>query len=235
MDREASPQVRKRQHTRSVLVRAARNLVFDRGHEKISISDITREAGVGTGTFYNYFQTKQGVFKAVLDDYRSSFEKELDGLRKNLKDPAMIVATTLKFYFRQAQDNEMWSSFVTYSGLPGEHNLHQEENQCFADIQRGVQAGRFKVTDVSFAQNLVIGMVIHTNREINNGNLGRSAMDHTTQFILRMLGLPDLVARALTQGALPAVRAPRHTVDPGRTEGQKRFQLANRQIMTNSG
>jgi AcrR family transcriptional regulator len=231
---EASSQYRGRAQTRLSLVHAARDLVLDRGaypgrHENISISDITRHAGVATGTFYNYFQTKQDVFEAVLEDYRESFKVELQSLREELKDPATIVATTLKFYFRQSRDNEMWNSFVTYSGLPGEHILHQEESQCLSDIERGIQAGRFKVTDVSFAQNLIIGMVKHVNREMSEGNLGRTAMNDTTQYILRMLGLPDLVARALAQGARPPARASHRTgemstnVDPSRN------------ILTNSG
>jgi AcrR family transcriptional regulator len=226
---EANPQYRKRQQTRLSLVHAARDLVYDRGHEKISISDITSRAGVGTGTFYNYFPTKQEVFKAVLEDYRESFKLELNSLREDLKDPASIIATTLKFYFRQSQDNERWNSFVTYSGLPGEHIFHQEESQCSSDIQRGVQAGRFKVADVSFAQNLVTGMVKHVNREMSHGNLGPAAMDHTIQYILRMLGLPDLVARALAQGSRPPVRA------PGRTSQNKPANKTNSEVLVESG
>mgnify|MGYP001326021867 CR=1 FL=1 len=50
-------------------------------------------------------------------------------------------------------------------------------------------------------------MVKHTNLEISKGTLGRSAMDDTVRHILRMLGLPDLVAKALVQTPLPPVKA----------------------------
>jgi len=192
-----------RTRTRNLLVFAARELVHERGHENISIQDVTQRARVGTGTFYNYFQTKRQVFEAVLGDFRRCFAQEVNAIRANLKDPATIVAVTLKYYFCQAQDNEKWKTFITYSGLPGEHVLHQDEEQCLSDIQRGVRAGRFKVDDVYFTQSLVTGMVRHTNLEISKGNLGRSAMDDTAQYVLRMLGLPYLVARALAQSPLP--------------------------------
>ena len=113
----------KRLRTRNALVHAARALVYELGHEKISIQDITVRANVGTGTFYNYFQTKQEVFTAVLDDFREAFALEIAEVRSNLKDPATIIAVTLKYYFRQAQDNEQWNTFVTFSGLPGKHVL----------------------------------------------------------------------------------------------------------------
>ncbi len=209
---EASGFHDKRLRTRKALVLAARDLVYARGHEKISIQDITERAEVGTGTFYNYFRTKQQVFEAVLDDFRESFARDLEEVRKKLKDPAMTVAVTLKYYFHQAQDNDSWNTFVTYSGLSGEHVLHQEEQQCLSDIQRGVRAGRFKVDDAFFTQSLVTGMVRHTNLGISKGVLGRSAMENTTRYILRMLGLPDLVAKALVQSPLPPVQAQKENV-----------------------
>lgn len=197
----------KRLGTRKALVLAARDLVCARGHEKISVQDITDRASVGTGTFYNYFQSKRQVFDAVLDDFRESIAKDLEEVRTNMKDPAMIIAVTLKYYFHQAQDNVLWNTFVSYSGLSGEQVLHQDEQQCLDDIQRGVRAGRFKVEDAFFTQSLVTGMVRHTNLEISKGVLARSAMENTTRYILRMLGLPDLVAKALVQSPLPPVRA----------------------------
>ena len=197
----------KRLRTRNALVHAARDLVFEQGHGKISIRDITIRANVGTGTFYNYFQTKQEVFAAVLDQFRETITQEIEEVRRNLKDPAMTIAVTLKYYFRQAQDNEQWNNFVAFSGLPGKHVLHQDEQQCLTDIKHGAIAGRFKVDDIFFTQSLIIGMVKHTNLEISKGALGRSAMDDTIKHILRMLGLPDLVAKALVQSPLPPARA----------------------------
>lgn len=202
------PGSRKRERTRHALVTAARALVFERGHERISIQDITERADVGLGTFYNYFATKGEVFEAVLEDMRATFNAELDSLRQPLKDPAFIVAVTLKHCFRQAQDNQDWNTFLAYSGLEGEHLLHQDEEQLLADLKRGAAAGRFKVEDVQFARTLIMGMIRYVNREIRAGRLGRKAMDDTTQYVLRMLGLPDLVARALVQSPMPAVAAP---------------------------
>ncbi|MGK0338981.1 MAG: AcrR family transcriptional regulator, partial [Candidatus Azotimanducaceae bacterium] len=46
--------VRKRERTRQALIEAAAVLVDERGHERISIQDITDKADVGLGTFYNY-------------------------------------------------------------------------------------------------------------------------------------------------------------------------------------
>ena len=200
-----------RSKTRDVLLKAARELVFERGHEKISIKNITNRAGVATGTFYNYFVTKQDVFEAVIEDYRRQFAEEIEETRSRLKDPAMVVATTLKYYFFQSQYNEQWRTFLSFSGLPGRVDLRQRDSDCLKDIQRGVKAGRFKVEDSYFAQSLIAGMVEYVNLEIVHERLAPKATDNAIRYILRMLGLPDVVAKALTQSPLPPVSAPRHS------------------------
>jgi AcrR family transcriptional regulator len=196
---------RKRERTRAALVSAARKMVFSRGHEKISIQDITDAADVGLGTFYNYFDTKPMAFEAVLEEIRGQFIANLNELREPLTDPATVMAFTLQYCFAQAQDNQEWNTFLTYSGLSGDYLLHQDEDQLLADIQRGVKAGRFKAEDTIFTQSLILGIVRHVNQEIRGGRLGRSAMAEATRHILRMLGLPDQVAKSLTASPLPPV------------------------------
>ena len=80
-----------RSKTRDVLLKAARELVFERGHEKISIKNITNRAGVATGTFYNYFVTKQDVFEAVIEDYRRQFAEEIEETRDQQKQSPQTV------------------------------------------------------------------------------------------------------------------------------------------------
>jgi AcrR family transcriptional regulator len=199
--------VRKRERTRQALIEAAAVLVDERGHERISIQDITDKADVGLGTFYNYFDNKQMIFEAALDEIRQRFEKRLDALRSSLTDPASRIAATLQFCFMEALDNEEWKVFITRSGLEGEHLLLQDPAQCLADIETGAKRGRFKIDDPAFVANLIYGMARHITVEIASGKLDRDAIPNTTRYVLRMLGLPELVAKAITQTPFPPIAA----------------------------
>ncbi|MBL4680612.1 MAG: TetR/AcrR family transcriptional regulator [Pseudomonadales bacterium] len=209
MNNEPSRLDLKREKTRSTLVLAAKQLVFEREYQKISIQDITDKAQLGLGTFYNYFETKNDVYKAVLEELKAKFNQELDGIRAPLVDPATIISVTTQYCLREAQDNREWHEFLAFSGLKGEYILRQDEKQCRNDIEKGASSGRFKVQDVDFTTQLIIGMLNHVTREIAEKRLKRSAMAETTRHILRMLGIPDPVAKALTQAPLPPMAAPK--------------------------
>jgi AcrR family transcriptional regulator len=53
---------------RSELIAGARKLFYTRGFEKTAVSDIVAEVGVAKGTFYYYFDSKQTVLEAMVDE-----------------------------------------------------------------------------------------------------------------------------------------------------------------------
>ena len=197
----------RKERTRKALLDAARHLVLERGHQKTSIKHIPDRADVGLGTFYNYFSTKQHVFEEVLDEIRQSFQARLDAVRAPLKDPATIVAVTTGYALREAVENDEWHLFLSRSGLPADQVLMQASDQRFEDLAWGAGSGRFRVDDVGFTATLIDGMLRHIAREVIAGRLGTNAIEDTMRTVMRMLGLPDVVAQALAQTPLPSLPA----------------------------
>jgi AcrR family transcriptional regulator len=58
-----SPDVR-----RSELIDCAQKLFYSKGYESTSVRDIVDAAGVAKGTFYYYFDSKQAILEAVVDE-----------------------------------------------------------------------------------------------------------------------------------------------------------------------
>lgn len=68
---------------------AAAELLVRHGYRKVTIEDIAQLAGIGKGTVYLHWRTKQQLFEAVLLRESISYVEELlDGLRR---DPAMLL------------------------------------------------------------------------------------------------------------------------------------------------
>lgn len=203
----------KRQVTRRALLDAARDLVFEKGHDRVSVQEITSRARVATGTYYNYFQSKQDIFIAVAEDLRQQLADDLESTRASIKDPAMLVTMTMRYYFQQAMDNQDWREFTRCTGLT-DMQLQQPAAQATEDINRGVNGGRFRVDDIHFTQALIAGMVTHVNQSIERGQAGRNSIDYAIRSILQMLGLPELVSKALTQTPLPPIAASKRSRGP---------------------
>jgi AcrR family transcriptional regulator len=53
---------------RRELIASAQKLFYTKGYESTSVSDIVHEAGVAKGTFYYYFDSKQAVLEAMVDE-----------------------------------------------------------------------------------------------------------------------------------------------------------------------
>lgn len=52
---------KKAERTKAKLLASARKLIGERGFDRVSVEDITRDSGVAKGTFYHYFKCKEDV------------------------------------------------------------------------------------------------------------------------------------------------------------------------------
>lgn len=73
---------RKKIWIQNTLVELAMQLFIEKGFEETTITDITKAADIGTGTFYNYFASKEAIIQYVLMQKFSEAQKPLEKLMK---------------------------------------------------------------------------------------------------------------------------------------------------------
>jgi TetR/AcrR family transcriptional regulator, transcriptional repressor for nem operon len=71
--------------TRGRLIESARYLFWERGFAGTSMSDLLTHAGVNSGSFYHFFESKEALLREVLEGY-------LHALRPMVVDPAFAKA-----------------------------------------------------------------------------------------------------------------------------------------------
>lgn len=60
------------------LIRAAREIVFEEGAEKLNIRYLAKKCGIATGSVYNYFPSKSELIFAVVEEFwRSVFHPDV--------------------------------------------------------------------------------------------------------------------------------------------------------------
>jgi AcrR family transcriptional regulator len=76
--KRAAQRAEKREQVRLRLLEAARQVFEKMGYHPARVSDITRKARVSHGLFYNYFDSKQDIFRAVASAVDRSLVDSMD-------------------------------------------------------------------------------------------------------------------------------------------------------------
>lgn len=64
---------------KSAIFKAGRELFLQKGFKAVNVSDITKNAGVGVGTFYNYYPSKEKLFLEIFIRENQSAKKAIIG------------------------------------------------------------------------------------------------------------------------------------------------------------
>jgi AcrR family transcriptional regulator len=98
---DRTPLTARGEATRRKLLAAAERLFGRAGFHATSVVEITRTAGVGHGTFYLYFDSKEGVFRELVrhlsHELRSAIRESVAGLTDRVEIEERGVRTFLEF------------------------------------------------------------------------------------------------------------------------------------------
>jgi len=162
----ASLRAMKIQRTRKRIIEEALRLFNKQGLAKTSITQIAEKAEIGTGTFYNYFESKEHLLGEVV---RQESGKQLrrvqnEPVSDNPKEAILQIARALmSFKFKRSLLTEIYSTiFDNWRGLKNMRpeipmkDLIDDDMKTLEIIQnifnRGREAGKIrKNLDVSLA------------------------------------------------------------------------------------
>lgn len=84
---------------RQAILAAARQVFADLGYEAATVRDIIRGTDLASGTFYNYFRSKEEVFEALSDDGARRFQPILRAARERAVSFEDYLLSSLTAYF----------------------------------------------------------------------------------------------------------------------------------------
>jgi AcrR family transcriptional regulator len=180
---------RRRANTRQSLLDAARRLFAAHGVDNTRINEITDEADVGFGTFYNHFESKDAIVEAVLREAITAQGEAVDVLTRELDDPADIVCAAHRYFVNLARRDPDWGWLLVR--LDVSHGVLLDALGPFArrDLARGIKAGRFHVADKRTALFAAGGALLAVMRSVLDGHAPRDADRFHAEGVLRLFGL----------------------------------------------
>jgi AcrR family transcriptional regulator len=93
---DAPSRGRRTQDSRARLLAAARRLFVGRGYHATRPQDISREAGLGHGTFYLHFADKQACFLAFTDEARTELDAHVKAFTEGTTGLEEAIRRTLE-------------------------------------------------------------------------------------------------------------------------------------------
>lgn len=185
-------------------MKAAQRLIAE-GRDNVAILEITELAGVGIGSFYNHFASKEELFQAAVDDALEAHADLLDQLADDFDDPAEVFAQSFRLTGRLHRLLPELSKVLLSHGPALISSDRGLAPRALRDIERGVVAGRFSVTDPRVALMLAAGGVLALGQSLHDDpdlDDARTA-DQMAADLLRMFGVPDHEAREICARPLP--------------------------------
>ena len=195
----ATTQQDRARRTRETLLTAARRVFTEKGYPRTTVADIVREAGRAHGTFYLYFDNKQDVFAALLDEAITSLALQSKAMWRHENPTRSVWVTVRRFLEEFGENRDLWLLFdqmtVTEPALTRLRDHWREE---FVErIHRGIESSANASTealDTHILAEILAAMVDEICRAIyldgRPWDAGTVAL-HITTLWARGLGYPE--------------------------------------------
>lgn len=197
---------RRQQRTRAQLIRAAAQVIADKGVDGLRLREVTDAADVGFGSFYNYFESKEELVEAVVLELMSSLAQTLIAHVEAFTDPAAAASAAHRWFVRNATEDPETARLMV--NLDQADVQFQERILPFGQrlLEAGVEQGRFApmaspVTTLTY----VVGATLAVTRAVLDRRMGPEAESQTAEVLLHALGLEAEQATEIAYRHLPSV------------------------------
>ncbi len=190
---------------RQRLIETALLVFAEKGVRATVIPDVVAAAEVSQGSFYNYFRTNEELLAAVALELSDSMIAAIEGVVADIANPALRVATGVRFYLHMARNNRLLARFIAACGaqaLDGRGGIMVLPD----DLAEGLKHGDFVFPSVDIAADVVTGAIWAAIVRMSRG--GRIAKDYPDKLaatILRSIGVDAALSERLASTALPSL------------------------------
>ena len=200
---------RRKAQTRRALIDAAVRLIGDGRGERASIQEITDQADIGFGSFYNHFESKDALFRTAFEEVLERWGQLIDQACAGISDPAEVLAASVRITGRLCWAEPEIAQFLVGAGLDLLDAPFGLAPRARRDIEVGLKTGRFHCASADVALSVLAGSLfgLLRLRLRDPASVQDTTVDWLAEVSLRMLGVGDAEAARLAALRLPAPRA----------------------------
>jgi AcrR family transcriptional regulator len=177
LNNEASGKRQERKaQNRAKLLSAARKVFAEKGLGAATARDIVRETDLATGTFYNYFDSKDAVFTALIEELA---EKARDRVRAQRREPGRTVEERVEAAYRAyfelvLEERELFEVFRRNAGviaaMADRDWFADGERDLLEDLLAWARAGEMPDVDLALLAQAMFGAGVHVANHLVDEN-----------------------------------------------------------------
>ncbi len=189
---------------RERMLAAARTIIVREGAQRFRITEVTDAAGVGRGSFYNHFGSRERLVAAVVASSLEELARRTADDQPADLDPAVAASNSDRRFVRLAVDDPPFARLL--SSLAHSDDVFLQAVRPFATqvLAPGLASGRLSAPDLGIALAVLGGGVIATIRAILAGTAPADADSLHAELMLRQFGIAPDEAAEISRLPLPA-------------------------------
>jgi AcrR family transcriptional regulator len=163
---------------RELILAAARQVFAELGFGATTVRDIIRATPLASGTFYNYFKSKEEVYQAIRDDVALAIRPRLRDERMKAKTVEEFISSTFRTFMEFVADDHVNFRTIRHTADTTRVRLDTPEviagfEELREDIEKAIKQGVFPPIDADFLMAAIVGvafevgdrMIIRENRD----------------------------------------------------------------------
>ncbi len=123
---------------KATLLKIGERLFAEHGYRDVSIKDITASAGLGMGSFYTYFPSKEAFYSDILDSLEERGMQEVEKRVNGFRSPLFRLKALLRYTILSLRSNVILRGIYARERrflYPGAEDRRHQSNSMFARIE----------------------------------------------------------------------------------------------------
>jgi AcrR family transcriptional regulator len=156
---------------REMILEAAKGVFADLGYGATTVRDIIRATPLASGTFYNYFKSKEEIYQAIRDEAALAIRPQLRAERLKAATVEEFISATFRTFFEIVTRDEMNFRTIRHSADATRMRVDTPEviagfEELREDIEKGIVNGVFPPIDADYLMASIVGVAFEITERI---------------------------------------------------------------------
>src|SRR3569832_742717 len=148
---------------RELILDAARKVFAELGFGATTVRDIIRATPLASGTFYNYFKSKEEVYEAIQEELAHAIRPRLRDERLKAKTVEEFISSTFRTFMEFMAEDHVNIRAMRHSADTTRVRVDTPEviagfEELREDIEKAIQQGLFPPIDADYLMASIVGV-----------------------------------------------------------------------------